>query len=115
DERTIERAAPIVEQQRILVRPLGNDALSEAGDEHDAERAAARLMRRADEHASVPARGRLPVERDEPIVQDVARFLERHRPDAATRPRAGGRTKDPPRTSERAAGQPRKPVEPVAP
>ena len=40
-----------VEQQRILARPLRHHALGEARHEDDAERSAARLMRRADEHA----------------------------------------------------------------
>src|SRR5439155_25581849 len=77
DEPAVERAPLVVEQQRILPRPLRDDALGEAGDKDDAERAAARLVRRADEHAAVPARRRLPVECDEAVVQPVARLVER--------------------------------------
>ena len=87
----IERAPALVEQQRILARPLRDDALGQAGHEHDAERAAARLMRRADEHAAVAARRRLPVERDQAVVQHVARLLERDRTDLGHRPQLGER------------------------
>ena len=67
-----ELVAPFVEQQRILARPLRHHALCEPGHEDDTEDAAARLLRRADEHAAVAPRRRLPLERRQPIVQHVA-------------------------------------------
>ena len=109
-------AAPLVEQQRILARPLRHDALGEARHEDDAERAAARLMRRADEQPAVAARRRLPVERDQPIVQDVARFFERRparRPPSAAARRASA-ARAPGRRSARAR-QRAEPLEPLAP
>ena len=65
DQDGIQRGAAIIEQERILARPLRHDALGEAGDEDDAEAAAAGLVRGADKQSPVPARGRLPIQQIE--------------------------------------------------
>ena len=114
-ERRIDRRPPIVEQQRILAGPLRDDALGEARHEDDAKRAAARLMRRPDEDASVAARRRLPVERDEPIVQHVARFLERHRPDRRHRPQMGEHLQHARRPPQRRRGERAEAIDPLTP
>ncbi len=76
DERGIEPLPRFVQKQRIFVRTLRHHALGESGDENDAERTAAGLVRRAHEHAAVPPRRRFPVERRESIVQQVAHAFE---------------------------------------
>ena len=70
-------ARALIEQQRILVRPLRKQPLGEAGHEHDAERAATRLMRAADEDAAVSAIGRLDREQPQALSQHVAHLTER--------------------------------------
>ena len=91
DQIPVQRAAPLVEQQRIFARPLRHDAFSEARYEDDAEAAAAGLMWRADEQPAVASRRWVPVERREPVVQDVARFFARDRTDVRHRPEVGER------------------------
>ncbi len=99
----VDIATAIVEQQRIFARTLRDDTLGETGHEHDAERSSASLMRRAHEHASVSARGRIPVERDETIVQNVARLFERHRSHVAHGPQIGKRPQHTVRARQRLA------------
>ena len=89
DQRRIELFAPLVEQQRILPRPLRHDAFGQAWDKHHTECAATRLMRGPDEQPAVTAGRRFPVERHQAVVQDVARFFERHRADIGHRPQIG--------------------------
>ncbi len=104
-----------VEEQRILARPLRNDPLGEAGHEDHPERSAPRLERRPHEQPSVAAKRRLPVERDETIVQDIARFLDRHRPDAGHRPQLRQCLQHPRGTAQHASGQFSEAIDPLAP
>src|SRR5439155_1579542 len=55
-EPAVQLAPERVEQDRILPRLLGEDALGEAGDEHHVERAPPRLLERAHEHPPVAHR-----------------------------------------------------------
>ena len=81
-----ERLAHLrVEEHRILARLLREHPFGQAGHEHHAERAAARLMRAADEHRAVAVRRRMLVDGAETFAQDVAHFLERDRTDRAHR------------------------------
>jgi len=97
------------------VRPLRDDALGEARHEHDLERPASCLMRRADENPSIPARRRLPVEHDEAIAKDVADFLDRHGTDRAHRPERRQRLDDAIGAPECALRQRQRTIEPLAP
>ena len=74
-----------VEEDGVLARLLGKDALGQAGDEHDVELAPARVLERADEHLPV-AGGRRPLgDGGELVAQHVAHLVEGHRPDGAER------------------------------
>ena len=84
----------MVEQHRILARLLRKHALGQAGDEDDAERAAAGLVRTADEHGAVARSRRLRLQREQPIGQHISRLVERHRSDLAHRPQLGEHAQD---------------------
>jgi hypothetical protein len=64
---------------------LRKHPLGEPRDEHHAERPAARLLRASDEYPSVPIARRLGLERQEPIRDDLPRFVEPDRADLAHR------------------------------
>ncbi len=89
DQRSIEGAALLVEEQWILAGTLGHHAFGEARHEHDAKAAPAALMRRADEQAPVPPGRRIPVQGHQSIVQHVTSLLEADRTDAGHRPQFG--------------------------
>ncbi len=110
-----ERMPRRVEQHRILAQPLRKHALGEAGHEDDAERAAAHLVRAADEHAAVAPRRRVPVERQQPLLQHRARLLERHRPDRRHRSQVGEHRQHAGRPAEHAGRQRGHPIQPLAP
>ena len=81
-----ERLAHLeIEQQRILAQLLRKETFGQSRHEHDLERAAARLVRTADEDPPVAIGRRLLVERAQSLRKDVARFLERDRTDSAHR------------------------------
>ena len=65
-----------VEQQWIFPQLLWEQALGQAGDEDDLERAAARLVRTADEYPTVTIRRGVLVERAQALCQNVARLFE---------------------------------------
>ncbi len=115
DERRVDLLAALVEQQRIFVRPLRHDAFGEPRDKHDAERPAARLMRRADEDAAVAPQQRRPVERHQPVAQHVARFFERHRSDARHRAKRRENVEHAVGATECPPGQLDEAIEPLAP
>ncbi len=82
-----ERRAHLgIEQHRIFVRALREHPLREARHEHDAERAAPRLVRAPDEDAAVTALRRIDIEHLQAIRDDVARLVERHGTDLRHRP-----------------------------
>ena len=114
-ERGLDLTAPLVEQQRIFPRPLRHDALSQPRHEHDAEGAAASLMRRADEQASVAAHRRIPVERHEPVMEYVPGLVERHWPDLSHRTQLCQHLLHAFRPIERAGRKLGEPPEPFAP
>ena len=91
NQARVERAAPLVEQQGIFVETLRHQALGEAWHEHHTKRAAPRLMRRAHEEATVSLRRRVPFERRQAIVKDIARLFERDRSNISHRPEVGQR------------------------
>ena len=64
----------------------GNIRSASPATNDDAEGAAARLLRPADEHAAVAALRRIDLEHLQPIRDDVARFVERDRTDLGHRP-----------------------------
>src|ERR1700722_19834591 len=115
DQVRIERAAALVEEQRIFTRPLRHDAFGQAGHENDAKAAAPRLVWCADKEPAVPSGRRIPVERDQTVVEDVLRLLERHRTDTGHRPQIGERLEDPGRLPQRPGRQHRKALQPLSP
>ncbi len=105
----------LVEEERILAQLLREEALGQPGHEHDLERAAARLVRAADEHAPVAVGRRLLVERAQAFGQHVARFLERDRTDGAHRAQLAEHAQHPRGSAQHARGQIAEPLEPLAP
>ncbi len=85
-----------VEQQRILAAALRKHALREAGDEHDAERAAAQRVRRGDEDAAEARLRRLAIE----LSTGAAAARDAPRRASAGRPRPSAA--DPPAVRARA-------------
>src|SRR5205823_7826709 len=103
--------AAIIEQQRILARALRHDALGQTWNEDDAEGAATRLMRSADEDAAISPGRRIPVKRGEPIVEYVTRLFEGDGTDAGHRSQVGERPEHAIRPNERLLRQRRKSVD----
>ena len=101
-EKDARASAAVIEQERILARPLRHDALGETRDKDDAEAATTGLVRGADKQPPVPARRRLPVERHKAIVQHVARLLDRDRTHGGHWPQLGEHPQHTLGSSERA-------------
>ena len=72
-------------------------------------------MRRADKHAAVSARRRIPVEHQQARLQEVADFLERDRTNRRHRPKIREHAKDAPRPAQHTRRQVRQPIEPFTP
>ena len=108
-------AAHIVEQQRILADALRKCPLSQTGHEYDAEGAPPQLVRRADEHATVTLSRRLPLERQQTILQHVPRFLERHGADRRHGPQSREHLQHPRRTLKDLRRESGKCVQPLPP
>ncbi len=105
----------LVEQQRILAQLLRKHALGEAGDEHDLERAAARLVRAANEHTAVAIGWRLLLERAKAFGENISRLLEAHRSDGAHRAQFAEDAQDARRPAQHAWRQLAKALDPLAP
>ncbi len=115
DKVAAQRVPPVVEQQRILMRTLRHHALGETRNEDDFERAATRLVRRADEDAAVAPCRRLPVEHHQPLAQHVAHFLETDGADIRHRPQRCQRLENAIGTAQRGLGQRDEAIEPLTP
>ena len=72
-------------------------------------------MRRADEQPAVATRGRVPVERREPVVEHVSRLLERDRSDLRHRAQVGERLEHPHRPAQHVRREGEEAFEPAAP
>ena len=111
-----ERQAHLaIEEQRILAQLLWEESLGQARHEHDLERATARLVRAADEHAAVTVCRGLLVERAQTLGQHVPRFFERDRSDRAHRAKLAEHTQHPRGPAQHARRQLAEPLEPLAP
>ncbi|MYK88270.1 MAG: hypothetical protein F4018_07940 [Acidobacteria bacterium] len=84
--RGVDRCPEVVEQQRILSRPVGKDPFGEAGNEHHREAPAPRLLGTADENAAETLRRRIGPQLRQALVEHVADVAERRRPDLRHRP-----------------------------
>ncbi len=105
----------LVEQQRILPQLLRKHALGEAGDEHDLERAAARLVRAANEHTAVAIGWGLLLERAKAFGEHISRLFEAHRADGAHRAQFAEDAQDARRPAQHAWRQLAKALDPLAP
>ena len=111
-----ERCAHVlVEEERILAQLLRKEPLGQSGHEHDFERAAACLVRAADEHAPVAVGRRLLVERPQAFGQHVASFLERDWTDGAHRAQLTEHAQYPRRPAQHSRGKLAESLEPFAP
>jgi hypothetical protein len=84
-QRRVERAAGIVEQQRILARLLRKHPFGERGHEDGRKAASAQLRRARDEHAPVAPRRRLRFDARQPIGEHLRGLVDGHRTDLAHR------------------------------
>ena len=114
-EPAAQLAPERVEQDRVLPRLLGEDALGEAGDEHHVERAPPRLLERAHEHPPVAHRRRPLGDRRQLVGEHVAHLVERHRPDRAERAQLREHGEDPLRPPQHHRGDPLQLRDPLAP
>ena len=112
----VQRHAQVgVEHHRVFVRLLRKHAFREAGHEDDAEGAAARLLRAADEDAAVAGPRRLVLEQQQTFRDDIARLVERHRADGPHRAQIGQHLQHAVGMPEHARRQRGEAVQPLAP
>jgi hypothetical protein len=110
-----ERAAGVVEQQRILAAALRKDALAQADDEDEPERPAAQRLGDADEDAAEAMLRRVAIQLRQPWQEHAADFGQRHRADGRHRPQIGEQLEDAGRMAECARRQRGQAIQPLAP
>ena len=114
-QRTIHFPPQVVQHQRVLARLLREHPLGEPGHEHDREAAAARLLRRADEHASVARAGGSASSNNRRSAQHAAGFVQIDRPHLRHRPQIGEHAQHVRRRAQHARDQRVEEIEPRAP